>query len=217
MSLILENLRSAVLAYDKEQAAHWAKQSLIEGLDPVKTLDTLTQAIRKVGEGYRNGELWLPDLLGAAAALGSAMPIIEEKVISSGKTRKRMGTIVIGTVYGDIHTIGKDMVIALARAAGFEVIDLGIDVISEKFIAAVNEFKPDVLAMSALLTTTAQVQKDVINALEKTGIRHKVKVAVGGGAITQEFADMIGADGYRPTAPMAVELFNEFCNVARGK
>lgn len=126
-----------------------------------------------------------------------------------GKRIEKLGTIVAGAVYGDIHNIGKDMVIALARAEGFEVIDLGVNVVSEKFVEAVGEHRADILALSALLTTTANVQKDVIEALKKANIREQVKVAVGGAPITQGFAEMIGADGYRPTALMAVELFKE--------
>jgi len=212
MTEILESLKKAVLEYDNEGAATWARKAMEEGVDPTEALDALTEAIRQVGHGYGKGELWLPDLIGAASAMTSAMPIIEERITTAGE-ESRVGTIVAGTVYGDIHNIGKDMVIALARAAGFKVIDLGVDVPADKFVDAIKKYKADILVMSALLTTTAYVQKEVIEALKQANIRDRVKVVVGGGPITQEFANMIGADGYSPTAPMAVALFEELISV----
>jgi methylmalonyl-CoA mutase cobalamin-binding domain/chain len=166
----------------------------------------MTVAIRQIGDGFGKGELWLPDLVGAAAAMTAATPIIEEEINRVGATRESLGIVVIGTVYGDIHTIGKTMVATLLTANGFAVNDLGINVTAESFVQGVNEHKADILAMSALMTTTAPEQRKVIGALKKEGIRDTVKIMVGGGAITQEFADSIGADGYDPTAPGAVEL-----------
>jgi corrinoid protein of di/trimethylamine methyltransferase len=209
MGEILENMKKAIIEYDSEGALIWATKAVDEGIDPVKALEALTVAIRQIGDGYARGELWLPDLMGAASAMISAMPVIEGRIKKAHKRREKAGTIVIGTVFGDIHDIGKNMVSVLAVAEGFEVIDLGIDVTADKFIQVVKKYNTDILAMSALLTTTAHVQKEVIEALGKANIREKVKVAVGGAAITQEFADMIGADGYRPTAPEAVGLFKE--------
>jgi methanogenic corrinoid protein MtbC1 len=203
---ILENLKKAITGYDREGAADWARKAVQERIDPIKALDTMTVAIRQIGDGFGKGDLWLPDLVGAAAAMTAATPIIEEEIKRVGARRESLGTVVIGTVYGDIHTIGKTMVATLLTADGFAVNDLGINVTAQSFVTGINEYKADILAMSALMTTTAPEQRKVIEALKKEGLRDNVKIMVGGGAITQEFADSIGADGYDPTAPGAVEL-----------
>ena len=213
MDEILESLKKAIIEYDNEAAASWAKKAVEEGIDPIKALDALTEGIRQVGDGYGRGELWLPDLVGAASAMISATPIIEEKIKATGGKRQTLGTIVIGTVHGDIHNIGKNMVSSLALAQGFEVIDLGVDVAAEKFIEAIMKHEPQILALSSLLTTSAYVQKEVIEALKKANLREKIKIAMGGGAITPEFAETIGADGYKPTAIGAIDLFKEFVGV----
>ena len=203
---VLENLKKAIVEYDREEAANLARRAIKEKIDPIKTLAAMTAAIRQVGDGFGKGELWLPDLVGAADAMTSATPIIEKELKRRGITRESLGTIVIGTVYGDIHTIGKTMVSTLFISEGFVVNDLGIDVTSERFVEGVKKHKADILAMSALMTTTAPEQRKVIDTLQKEGLRDKVKVIVGGGAITQGFADSIGANGYDPTAPGAVKL-----------
>jgi len=203
---VLSNLSKAIIEYDKKEAASWAKKAVEEKIDPIKAMDAMTDAIRQVGDGFGRGELWLPDLVGAADAMRSTVPIIEEEIKRSGKKRETAGVIVIGTVKGDIHDIGKNMVATLAVIDGFTVHDLGTDVEAELFIEAVKKYKADILAMSALLTMTAPEQRKVVDALKKEGIRDKVRVMVGGGGITQGFADDIGADGYDPTAVGAVKL-----------
>lgn len=206
MTEILAKLKKAVIEYNVEAAASWARKALEEGIDPLEALAALTKGIKQVGDGYGRGELWLPDLIGAAEAMSSAMPIIEEEIKSRGMKRETAGVIIIGTVKGDIHDIGKNIVATLLTIDGFDVIDLGVDVAADKFIEAIIKYKPSILAMSALLTMTAPEQRKVIDALKKEGIRDKVKVLIGGAAITQEFADDIGADGYDPTAAGAVNL-----------
>lgn len=203
---ILEKLKKAIIEYDTEGAARWAKKAVEEKMDPIKALDTITTAIRQVGDGFGGGELFLPDLVGAADAMQSAMPVLEEDIKRKGVKRESLGTVVIGTVFGDIHTIGKSMVSTLLMAEGFEVYDVGMDVKAEEFVKAVKRYNPNILAMSTLLTMTAPEQKKVIETLKKEGLRDKVKIMVGGGAITKEFAEEIGADGYDPTAPGAVKL-----------
>ena len=203
---IIENLKKAVLEYDSRGAANWAKKSVQEKIDPFKALDAMTAVIREIGDGFGKGELFLPDLIGAADAMSAATPMLNEEIKRSGAKKESLGTVVIGTVYGDIHTIGKSMVATLLTAEGFEVNDLGIDVNSEEFVKGVKKYRPHILAMSALMTMTAPEQKKVIETLKNEGLRDKVKIMVGGGAITQEFADGIGADGYDPTAPGAVKL-----------
>ena len=203
---VLENLKKAIVEYDSEEAANLARRAIQEKIDPIKILAAMTAAIRQVGDGFGKGELWLPDLVGAADAMTSATPIIEKEIKRRGITRESLGTVVIGTVYGDIHTIGKTMVATLLIAEGFVVNDLGINVTSERFVEGIKKYKADILAMSALMTMTAPEQRKVIETLKKEGLRDKVKIMVGGGAITQEFANSIGADGYDPTAPGAVKL-----------
>lgn len=203
---VLENLKKAILEYDAAGAANWAKRAVAEKIDPLKAIDALIEVIKKVGDGFGKGELFLPELMGAAEAMQSAMPILEAEIMKKGMERKSLGTVVIGTVYGDIHDIGKTMVGTLLTTGGFSVHDLGVNKSVEEFVQAVKEYKPDILAMSALLTMTALEQRKVIDTLKKEGLRDKTKVMVGGGAITQEFADEIGADGYDATAPGAVGL-----------
>jgi len=205
-SEVLENLKKAIVEYDREGAAHFAKKAVQEQIDPIEALDVMTVAIRQVGDGFGKGELWLPELVGAAAAMTAAAPIIEEEIKRIGSKRESLGTVVIGTVWGDIHTIGKTMVGTLLTADGFIVKDLGTNVSAEGFITGIKQYNADILAMSALMTTTAPEQRKAMETLRKEGFRDKVKIMVGGGAITQEFADSIGADGYDPTAPGAVKL-----------
>lgn len=192
-----------------EGAAKWARQALNQGVDPLQGLEALTVAIREVGEGFASGDLFLPDLVGAADAMQSALPILQGAFASSGQTREPLGVVVIGTVAGDIHTIGKSMVGALLSAEGFEVNDLGINVSAEQFVNAVKEHGAGILAMSALLSVTAPEMQKVIDTMAEQGIREQVKVMVGGGAITASFAKSIGADGYSATAPGAVKLARE--------
>lgn len=203
---IFENLRKVILRYDPEGAVYWTKKAVEERVDPIKVADTLTKAVRQIGEGYGRGEFFLPDLVGAANTMQSAMPIIQEEIKRRGSKQKTLGTVVIGTVHGDIHSIGKTMVSTLLTAGGFNVYDLGVNVTAEKFLEAIKKYKADILAMSALLTTTILEQKKVIDTLKKESLKGKVKVMVGGAAITEESAGNIDADGYGATAPDAVEL-----------
>jgi methanogenic corrinoid protein MtbC1 len=203
---IFERLKKSVLTYDAAGATGYAQQIVDEGLDPVAGLDAISEAMQVVGEGYKSRELWLPDLVGAADVSQQALPILEEEIRRQGAETTSLGTVVVGTVSGDIHTIGKSMVGVLLVAAGFRVIDVGADISTQGFIEAVKDNEADILALSALLTTTAPEQGKVIEALKEEGLRDRVKIMVGGGAITQGFADSIGADGYGATAPGAVEL-----------
>jgi methylmalonyl-CoA mutase cobalamin-binding domain/chain len=205
-SEILENLRRAVLEYDSKGAVSWARKAVEEKIAPLKALDALTEAIREVGDGFGKGELFLPEIVGAADAMKSATPIIEEELKKMGAKRDSVGTVVMGTVFGDIHDIGKSMVCMLLATDGFEVIDLGVNVEAERFIESVRKYKPDILGMSALLTSFVSEQKKIINTLKEEGLRDKVKIMVGGGALNEATAENIGADGYDPIAPGAVKL-----------
>lgn len=211
---ILENLRGSLKRYDSEGTESWARKAVEEKVDPIKALDSLTDAIREIGDGYEKGELWLPELVAAADTMQKAMPILEEEIKRIGaKGRSVLGTVVAGSVFGDIHVIGIGLLCSLLVAAGFSVHNMGVNVEAKKFVEAVKEYNADLLAMSALLTLTAPEQKRVINALKEEGIRDKVKVIVGGGAISADFAKTIGADGYDSTAPGGVELAKKLLGV----
>ncbi|KPJ80021.1 MAG: hypothetical protein AMS17_21010 [Spirochaetes bacterium DG_61] len=205
----LEELKQIVLDFDMDKAEAVAKQAIAEGADPLECARALTDGIREIGDKFGTGELFLPDLVCASEVVKNALPPIISEIEKQGKERKTLGKVIIGTVFGDIHSIGKSMVATLLFAAGFEVIDLGINVKSEDFLGAVREHEPDILAMSALLTTTMMEQKNVIEGLKKEHLRDRVKVIVGGSPINQEFADSVGADG---SAPEGVKVARKLLN-----
>jgi corrinoid protein of di/trimethylamine methyltransferase len=202
----IDKLKQIVLDFDTDNAEKTAREAVAAGADPMECAKALTEGIREIGEKFGTGELFLPDLVCASEVVKSAIPVITAEIERQGKRRTSLGKVVIGTVFGDIHSIGKSLVATLLFASGFEVIDLGINVKSEDFLKSVKEHSPDLLAMSALLTTTMAEQQRVIEGLKKEKIRDKVKVIVGGSPINQEFADRIGADGYGATAPEGVKV-----------
>jgi methanogenic corrinoid protein MtbC1 len=202
----IDQLKKAIVTYDRELAESAANRAVAQGVDPLAALGAMTEAIRLIGDAFGAKQLWLPDLIGASDAMSIATPIIEEEIKRRGAKRESLGIVVIGTVFGDIHSIGKTMVAALLAAEGFEVHDIGINVTAEEFVEAVKTYEADILALSALLTTTAPEQRKIIDALKREDLREKLKIMVGGGAITAAFAKSIGADGYDPTAPGAAKL-----------
>ena len=210
---ILERLKQALLDYDEDAAARLSGEWIAGGGNPVDAMAALTEAIQIVGDGFGCGDLFLPDLVGAATAMEAAVGPLQAAIRASGMRRESLGIVVLGTVAGDIHTIGKSMVGALLAAAGFEVYDIGIDVSTEKFVESLVEREANLLAMSALLTSTAKEMKNVIDALVQAGLRDKVKVMVGGGALTAEYARGIGADGYSPSATGAVDVARDLLAV----
>ncbi len=203
---ILEDLKKSVTEYDVEKAVALARQATVTGIDPLKAAEVLIEGVTEVGDSFGRGELFIPDLVGAGEVMQSTMPILEEEIKKRGKERPTLGNVVIGTVFGDIHTIGKDMVATFLTATGFRVYDIGTNVTAEQFVDAIKKYKADILAMSALLTTTTYEQGKVIEVLKAQGIREKVKIMVGGGAVTEDLAVSIGADGYESTAPRAAVL-----------
>jgi len=204
---ILDELYKNILDGDFEISEQLAKKAILAGADPVSTINTtLMPAIELVGQKFENKEYFLPDLMRSANAMKNALKIFEEKIASSDTQRQLKGKIVIGTVKGDIHEIGKSIVASFLSVRGFEVIDLGIDVDSEKFINKIIEVRADILAMSALLPITMPYQGKVIEDLKSRNLRNKVKIMVGGSPVTQEHCDKIGADGYADSAINAVPL-----------
>jgi methylmalonyl-CoA mutase cobalamin-binding domain/chain len=206
MEEILIQIEKSIKDFNSIEVKSLTEKALNSKIDPVVILDLFNNVLKEIGDAYQKGELFLPELVGAASTVDGSMSIVVDEIIKAGKQIKSMGKVAIGTVFGDIHSIGKTMVATLLTAAGFTIIDLGINVSAEKFVEVVEKSDVDMLAMSALLTTTAPEQEKVIELLKQKKLRDKVKIIVGGGAITKEFADNIGADGYGPSAPAAVSL-----------
>jgi len=205
-NIILENIHKAIFDYDKKLIDEAVRESIEKDLDPLEVFNEMMKSIRKIGDLYNEDKLFLPDLIAASDTMQHVMPLLERQMEIKGAKREVAGVVVIGTVYGDIHSIGKNIVCTLLRSEGFNVIDLGVNVSANNFAEAIRKYNPDLLAMSALLTTTMNEQKKVIYFLEKENIRNKVKVIVGGAPVTEMFAKEIGADGYAPTAPGAVKI-----------
>jgi len=202
----LDELKRSLVIYDKELAKNSVEKLITGKINPKIILETMSGVLKLIGNAYEEDLLFLPDLIGASSTMSAALPSVEDEIKKTGNKIDNLGVIVLGTVLGDVHSIGKQMVGTMLVAEGFTVHDIGIDISAQKFIDAIKTYNADILAMSALLTTTAYEQKKVISILEKEGLREKVKVIVGGGAVTEEFASSIGADGYDPTAPGAAKL-----------
>jgi len=201
----LEKLAKFVIDGDPDAVKVAVKESLRAGLDPLEIVEKgLAKGIRIIGERYGRGEIFLTELLMGAEAMKAGMDIVNPEIQRQKRELKKAGSMIIGTVAGDIHDLGKNIVVALFSANGFEVVDLGVDVPEQRFIDKVKELKPDILGLSALMTSTIPKQRDVINALKVAGLREKVKVMVGGAAVNQDFACEIGADGYAENANDAV-------------
>jgi corrinoid protein of di/trimethylamine methyltransferase len=203
---ILVGLRQAVVSGDSELAERWAREAVRSKVDARLMIEgVLRKALDIVGDRFHRQEIFLPELVMAGEAAIVVSAILEKEMGKTGARTQSQGVVVIGTVSGDLHDIGKSLVATLFRASGFSVIDLGINVAAETFVNAVKEHKCDILGLSALLTTTMTQQKVTIDALKKAGIRSQVKVMVGGGVVTQAWANEIGADAYGEDAMDAVE------------
>jgi corrinoid protein of di/trimethylamine methyltransferase len=202
-----DDLAKSIIDGDSDLAKRIIKNLLKSRTDPLEIVENgLTRGIKVVGEKYGCGDIFLTDLLMSADAMKVGMDVISPEIIKQKKKLKKMGSLVIGTVEGDIHDLGKNIVIALFSANGFDVVDLGVDVSVKEFIDKVKELRPDILGLSALMTATIPRQYDVINELISNGIRDQVKVIIGGAAVNQNFANEIGADGYAENAIDAIEL-----------
>lgn len=198
-------LYEAILNGKLEQAVDVTNLAIADGVEPQAIINGyMIKAMEEVGQRFQRGEAFVPNLLMAARAMKGSLDIL--KPLMKGDASNTLGKVVIGTVKGDLHDIGKNLVASMLEGCGFEVINLGVDVPSEKFIAAIKENNADILCLSALLTTTMNYMKDVIEALKADGLRDKVKVMVGGAPVTALFAEQVGADGYSEDASEAVAL-----------
>jgi corrinoid protein of di/trimethylamine methyltransferase len=207
-----ERLFQAILAGKSDEATAATKDAIAQGLAPQDLINgQMIRAMGEVGQRFQDGKAFVPQLLMAGRAMKAALEQL--KPMMAGATSTSLGKVVIGTVKGDLHDIGKNLVASMLEGCGFEVVNIGIDVSADKFIEAIKENQPDILCMSALLTTTMGYMKEVIDALEKAGIRNQVKVMVGGAPVTQGFADEIGADGYSDNANSAVTVAKQLLKV----
>jgi 5-methyltetrahydrofolate--homocysteine methyltransferase len=206
---VLTDIAELVQKGKAQEVSDLVSQALNEGVSAQQILDDgLLKGMGELGVRFKNNEVFVPEVLIAARALNKGTETLKAKLVEEGV--KPIGRVVLATVAGDRHDIGKNLVKLMLEGAGFEVIDLGTDVPADKIVAAVNEYNPDVLALSALLTTTMAAQSDVIKALDAAGIRDKVKVIVGGAPITETFAKEIGADGYSEDASGAADAAKSF-------
>lgn len=207
---MLEEISIAVIDGDGDKVAQLVTDTLTQGTDAIRVFnDGLSRGIKVVGEQFGRGDLFLFDLVRAAEAMKQGMGILEPKLARQETRAVVLGTFLIGTVAGDIHDIGKNIVSVMLRVAGFELVDLGVDVQHKTFVEKVHEAKPDILGLSALMSPTLPEQKKVLDALIKGGLRDQVKVMIGGAVATEEWADEIGADSYAPDAVSAVAKAKE--------
>jgi 5-methyltetrahydrofolate--homocysteine methyltransferase len=201
----LKQLYEAVVSGDAKTSQAITQQALAEGIDPLKLVNEhMVPAMDEVGRRFECNEYFVPELLISARAMKAALDLIRPLLVARGE--EPVGRVAIGTVKGDLHDIGKNLVASLLEGGGFEVIDLGVNVSPEKFIETVRQKNANIVAMSALLTTTMPAMKTTIEALKQAGVREKVKVLIGGAPITQKYAEEIGADGYSENAVGAVAL-----------
>ncbi|ADG83774.1 glycine betaine-specific corrinoid protein MtgC [Thermincola potens] len=208
MSQLFEEIKEAVIDGDEDLAAELAQRVLDENINPVEAVKNgYIKGIEEIGNSWKAGEAFLPDVMMAADAMKAGMAVLEPAIAEMGNAEdEAAGKIVIGTVAGDIHDIGKNIVAALLTAAGFKVYDLGIDQKPENFLAKAEEVGAHIIAATALLTTTMNAQRELIEYLEAQNVRDKYKVIVGGGPTSQAWADEIKADGWAETGDEAVEL-----------
>jgi corrinoid protein of di/trimethylamine methyltransferase len=200
-------MRQSIIDGAPDTATALAQQALAHGVDPLEAVNQgFAAGITFAGEQFGCGEMFLPDLLASAEAMKAAISILEPEMLKRGSQRENLGKVVLGTAKGDIHDIGKNLVATILSASGFQIFDLGTSVTPEQFVAKAREVDADIVGVSALLTTTMAGQKAVIEALDRNGLRPRVKAIIGGAAVTSKWAAEIGADGYSRNAIDALEL-----------
>jgi 5-methyltetrahydrofolate--homocysteine methyltransferase len=211
---ILQGLYDQTLVGNAPAVLELTNDALTQGMEPQTLLfDALIPSLEEVGARFERGDFFVPEMLIAGRAMAGAMEVLRPLLAETGV--QTIGKFLMGTVKGDVHDIGKNLVNIMLEGAGFEVIDLGVQVAPEKFVAAINEHKPDIVGFSAFLTTTMPMFKANMNALQKAGIRDTVAVMVGGAPVTQEYADAVGADGYAADASATVKKAKELMNKRR--
>ena len=208
----LQELSNYVISGDAPKTEELTKQAIDEGCEPAKILnDGLIAAMSIVGEKFKKNEFYVPEMLISARAMKAGLKILKPSLVDTGV--KPIGTFVVGTINGDLHDIGKNLVAMMMEGAGFEVVDLGVDVTSESFVEAAKKHNAQFVGLSALLTTTMVNMKKVVESFQSEGLRDSVKILVGGAPLTQNYADEIGADGYAADAGSIVDLAKELINV----
>jgi len=213
VSTLVSTLKEQLLTFDADKLVESVKNLISEGFSPTEVINALTKALKEIGTKFEKGELFLVHLVAAGDVAKKATEVLEPLMKATAEKRKTLGKIVLGTVAGDIHDIGKNIVATMLFTAGFEVYDIGKDVPADEFLRKVKETNADIVAMSALLTTTLPAQRDVIETLKKAGIRDKVKVLVGGAPASAKWAEEIGADGYGEDAVEAVKVAKRLLGV----
>ena len=204
---IRSGLVEALANGDPDEAAALTRKALEQGVEPLELIQqVIVPTLTRVGQDFQDFVIFLPELMSAGEAAEKATAILEEVIVASGNKVSSPGTVVIGTVENDVHDIGKNIVSTLMRSHGFKVVDLGRDVAPSAFLDAAQKEKADIVAMSSLMTTTRPSTRSTINLFKEVGLRDQYKFVVGGGCVTQEWADEIGADGYAPDAASAVEM-----------
>lgn len=202
--IIFNKLRKGINEYDSDAVEKVAKEISEKGINPFEAIDVLTSTLKEIGDKYERMEIFVPELMLAAEAMKSGIAILEP--LLKGEVRETLGTVVIGTVEGDIHDIGKNIVAMLLTGAGFKVIDIGVDVVASAFAEAVDKHNPDIVGVSTLMTTTMEMHKEIIRYFKEIGIRDKVKIMIGGAVVTKEYAEEIGADAFAANANEAVDV-----------
>jgi len=213
MSTVYERLATTVLEGNSEKVPGLVQKGLDKGMTAKELLDNgLVVGMDEVGVRFKRGDMFVPEVLMSAEAMKAGMAILRPLLAEAGE--EMIGTIVIGTVKGDLHDIGKNLVAMMCEGAGFEVINIGFDKGPDVFIEAIKEHQPQIMGMSAMLTTTMRSMGHTIRAIAEAGLRDRVKIMVGGAPVDAEFADRIGADGYGSNAPAATDLAKEFVGAA---
>jgi corrinoid protein of di/trimethylamine methyltransferase len=209
-----EEITNAVLSFDGDKVTEVTKKALKQGQDPVKVLDELTKALRIVGKKFEDGEFFLMHLVAAAEPVQRVIKdILEPEMLKKKESRKSLGKVVLGTVAGDIHDIGKNIVGAMLFAAGFEVFDIGKDIPPEQFVAKAKEVNANLVGASALLSTSLPMQREIVEGIVAAGLRDKVKLIFGGAPVTEEWVREIGGDGYAENAMEAVNVAKKLLKV----
>lgn len=206
---------SAIVELDEIKAIEITRKRL-ENEDPINLLTDLRKVAEVIGDKFEKGEFFIADLVMAGEILKTVSNMIREKLKELGRSRETIGRIVIGTVEGDIHDIGKNIVITMAEAAGFDVIDLGVDVSPQKFVEAIKQCQPDIVGMSGLLTLAIESMKKTIDVLKEAGLRDKVKIIVGGGRVDQYACEYVGADAWSNDAAQGIKIMLKWIEEKKG-